>query len=130
MDSRTRFLITAAVLCHLILAPRLVTSQLLPAHQQPSSLRPRGNQTAEPVTIKAERQECTGRVCKLSGHAEIDYGVYRFSGDEITYNADTGEAQAEGHLVLEGGPNDEHIEAARGSYNLRTEIGRFEHVRG
>ena len=31
MTSRIRLLITAAVLCHLLLAPRLVTSQLLPA---------------------------------------------------------------------------------------------------
>ena len=33
-------------------------------------------------------------------------------------------------MVLEGGPNDEHIQASRGTYNLRSESGRFEHVTG
>src|SRR6516165_5295218 len=130
MDSRTRLLITAAVLCHPLLAPRLVTSQLLPTNPQQPSFRPGAYKPSEPITTSAERQECAGRVCKLIGKAEIEYGVYRFLGDEITYNADTGEAEADGHLLLEGGPNDEHIEATRGTYNLRTEVGRFDHVRG
>ena len=41
-----------------------------------------------------------------------------------------GEAEAEGNLLLEGGPNDEHIEAVRGKYNLQEETGKFEDAIG
>jgi LPS-assembly protein len=83
-----------------------------------------------PVTIRAVRQEKDGPVYKLHGEVRIDYGGYTFSADDITYNAESGETQAEGNLLLEGGPNDEHIQAARGRYNLQSESGRFEGVTG
>jgi len=38
--------------------------------------------------------------------------------------------EGEGHVVINGGPNDEHIEATRAKLNLDKETGRFEHVRG
>ncbi|HZE27031.1 MAG TPA: LPS assembly protein LptD [Terriglobales bacterium] len=67
---------------------------------------------------------------KLRGHVDIRYGSYSLYADEITYNSDTGEATAEGHMVLEGGPTDEHIEASHGTYNLRTQSGKFYNVIG
>jgi LPS-assembly protein len=133
MTSRTRFLITAALVCHLLLAHSLVTSQLLPATtpnpaqnlpNTPSALR------EEDVTISAITQEKIGPIYKLHGQAEIHYGVYILRADEVEYNADTGHATADGHVVLEGGPNDEHIQASHGTYNVRAEIGRFENVTG
>jgi LPS-assembly protein len=134
MTSRTRFLITAALVCHLLLAPSLVTSQLLspvaaPIPTQslpntPSALR------GDEATIIAITQEKIGSVYKLHGKAEIQYGVYVLRADEVTYNADTGESTADGHVVLEGGPNDEHIQASHGTYNIRAESGRFENVTG
>ena len=130
MATRTRFLITAAVLCHLILASRLVTSQLLPVNTAPQAVSRQPNRPRLPVTISAMHQEKDGAVYKLSGNVEIDYGTYTFSGDDVTYNSDTGDITAEGHLVLEGGQNNEHIEAARGKYNTDHETGRFEHVTG
>ena len=131
MLARTRLLITAAVLCHLLVASRLVTSQLLPsAAPEERLVRAPSEKAAVPVTIRAQEQEKEGPIYKLRGNVEIDYGSYTFSADEATYNSDTGEAQAEGHLVLDGGPNDEHIEATRGTYNLESEKGRFEHVTG
>ena len=33
-------------------------------------------------------------------------------------------------MVLDGGPNDEHVEATHATYNIRAESGRFEHVVG
>jgi LPS-assembly protein len=33
-------------------------------------------------------------------------------------------------VVLDGGPNDEHVEASHATYNVRAEAGRFEHVTG
>jgi LPS-assembly protein len=130
MTSRIRLLITAAVLCHLLLAPRVVTSQLLPAPAVPQNAPPTPPKPSEPVNISADLQEHQGSVSKLTGHVKIDYGVFTFSADQITYDSDSGEMQAEGHLLLAGGPNHEHIEAARGAYNLNSEIGRFEDVIG
>src|SRR5215469_10029519 len=117
MISRTRFLITAALVCHLLLAPKLVTSQLRstvtgksdtnssnPLPSEPSSV-----QRTEDVRIQAIEQEKDGPVYKLRGHVEVHYGTYALYADEMTYNSDTGDATGEGHLVLDGGPNDEHI---------------------
>jgi len=130
MATRTRFLITIAVLCHLILTSRLVTSQLLPVATPERASSP-SNRTSQPATISALHQEKDGAVYKLSGNVQIEYGSYTFSGDNVTYNSDSGEVTADGnHLLLEGGPNSEHIEAARGSYNLQDETGHFENVRG
>jgi LPS-assembly protein len=130
MDSRIRLLITASLVCHLLLLPPLVTSQLLPSSPSPPAQSAAAKEPTLPVTIRAEHQERDGAVYKLRGNVEIDYGSYRFSGDEAVYNADTGAVEAEGHLVLAGGPNDEYIEAARASYNLRSDSGRFEQVTG
>jgi len=84
----------------------------------------------EDVTITAITQEKSGSIYKLQGKAEIHYGLYFLRADEITYNVETGEATADGHVGLDGGPNDEHIQASHGTYNVRAESGRFENVTG
>jgi LPS-assembly protein len=131
MTSRTRFLITAAFVCHLILSPSLVTSQLLsPASPAQSLPNTPSALKHDEVTIIAVTQEKSGSVYKLHGKAEIHYGVYILRADEVTYNADTGESTADDHVVLEGGPNDERIQASHATYNVRAESGRFENVTG
>ncbi|MFZ0802183.1 MAG: LPS assembly protein LptD [Terriglobales bacterium] len=131
MSSRTRLLITATCVCHLILALPLVTSQLLTpsaaAQDLPHTSSPLREQD---VTITALQQEKEGTIYQLHGNAEIHYGTYILRADEVSYNSETGDSKAAGHVVLEGGPNDEHIQASRGTYNLRSESGRFEHVTG
>ena len=132
MIARTRFLITAAFVCHLLLFPRLVTSQLLftaPADTQGPNIPPVARSEQE-VRIQALEQEKDGPVYKLRGHVEIQYDTFNLYADEVTYNSDTGEATAEGHVVLDGGPNDEHIEASDGTYNFHTESGTFHNVIG
>lgn len=118
--------------CHLLPAQSLVTSQLpsgeASAQQELPSVPPAPKQ--EDVTITALQQEKQGALYQLHGNAEIEYGVYRLYADNVTYNSDTGEATADGHVLLEGGPNDEHIEANHGVYNIEAESGRFEHVIG
>jgi LPS-assembly protein len=103
---------------------------LLPA--PPSEQNPPATpaKRSEPVQISAVHQEKDGNVYKLRENVKIDYGVFTFSADQVTYNSDSGNVQAEGHLLLEGGPNHEHIQAARGTYNINSEIGRFENVTG
>ncbi|MBZ5574361.1 MAG: LPS assembly protein LptD, partial [Acidobacteriia bacterium] len=134
MTSRTRLLITAAFACHLLLAPAVVTSQLLPPANSASQVQNLPNTPStlreEDVTITALRQEKQGDTYSLHGQAMVRYGVYVLQADEITYNAETGDATADGHVVLEGGPNAEHVEASRGTYNIRAENGRFENVTG
>jgi len=148
--TRNRFLITAAVLCHLLLALPLVTSQLPPANADtaaragtpPEKERVEKSSTA-PVTpcalaaaaqkekgenvdtICAIEQEEQGSVYQLHGAVEIYYQDYVLRSDEATYNSDTKEVTATGHLALDGGPNDDHIRASHGTYNLTLETGRF-----
>jgi LPS-assembly protein len=81
-------------------------------------------------TICAIQQEEEGGIYKLHGAVEIYYGSYVLRADEATYNSHTREAEAAGHFALDGGPNDDHIRAARGTYNLDLETGRFYDVTG
>ncbi len=137
MITRSRIFITAAWVCHLLLAPGIVTSQTLPPAATPVST-PEGaaatvpnlpttsaSQTEEPVTMRAVQQEKDGSIYHLRGAAEIDYRTYILRADQITHNADTGDSELEGHVVLDGGPYDEHIVASHGTYNIRTQIGTF-----
>ena len=140
MFRRNRLGITAALLCHLVLAPSVVTSQLLPG-KQPGSAAAAAPQTSPPnpparpaggeaVTIKAREQEKAGDVYKLRGDAEVEYRRWVLRADEATYDDTTGEVVASGHLTLDGGPRDEHIVASHGRYNVRSEIGTFYDVAG
>jgi LPS-assembly protein len=154
MTLRNRFLITAALLCHLLLVPPLVTSQLRSAISNPNAQKKdvSGGENAQkndaaaddstpcaketqsldddsPV-ICALQQEKEGGIYKLHQAVEIHYRSYILRADEATYNSDTGEAHAEGHFALDGGPNDDHIRASRGTYNLITETGSFYDVTG
>src|SRR4029077_12953166 len=76
-----------------------------------------------PVRIEAIEQEKDGEIYKLRGKVKVDYGTYTIHADRATYNSDSGEVEGEGRLLLEGGPNNEHIEASRGKYNLQEETG-------
>ncbi len=82
-------------------------------------------QLKDGTTICADQQEKIGNVYKLRGNAEIHYRNYVLRGDEVTYNSDSGEATASGHFTMDGGPNDDHIKASHGTYNLTAETGRF-----
>ena len=133
MNFRKRLLITPGRLCHPLFALTLVTSQLLfsageAAAQGPAHLPPAPSY--QDVTIRALRQEKTGEVYKLHGNAELDYAPYVLHADDMVYNRATGEATADGHVVLDGGPYDEHIQATHATYNVRSETGHFEHVTG
>ncbi len=82
------------------------------------------------AVIRAREQEKKGNIYTLRGDVEIDYGGRTFRADEVTYNRATGEITATGHLVFDGGPHDEHLEATHGEYNVRTETGKFYDVVG
>jgi LPS-assembly protein len=140
MTLRNRFIITATVLCHLLLVPPLVTSQLHPAARPPKKETAASDSTPcakqaqsadqDSPVICSLSQEKDGAIYKLHQSVEIHYRSYVLRADEATYNSDTGEAEAEGHFALDGGPNDEHIRASRGTYNVLTETGKFYDVTG
>jgi len=132
MISRYRIIITALSLCHLLLAATLVTSQTPPAEASTSAALPSAasSLTEEEVTIRAVQQERDGTVYRLRGQAEIHYRNYILYADEVTYNSATGDTEVEGHVVLDGGPYDEHVEASHGKYNVKTQVGIFYDVVG
>src|SRR5580704_11980221 len=148
MTPRTRFLITALFLCHQLLIPALVTSQLLrgnssalPQKEQQKTTAPAAppstpcatqaaTQDSDATTICAIQQEKIGEVYKLHGQGEIHYRNYVIRADEVTYDSDSGLATGSGHFTLDGGPNDDHIKASHGTYNLTAETGRFYDVTG
>jgi len=157
MKLRTRFLITALFLCHQLPGASLVTSQLLaensadsPAssHQDTGQEKEKEKTSPAPsatlavcdkraatqlkdgTIICAIEQEKDGDVYKLHHDAEIHYRSYVLRADEMTYDSDSGESTATGHVTLDGGPNDDHIKASHGTYNLTAETGRFYDVTG
>ena len=145
MILRTRFLITALLLCHQLLASGLVTRQLLSGSDESSAIAAQkksssavspedantacaqraATQLKDGTIICAIQQEKVGDVYKLHGEAEIHYQNYVLRSDEATYDSDSGEATASGHFRIDGGPNDDHIKASHGTYNLTAETGRF-----
>jgi LPS-assembly protein len=142
MILRTRFLITALLLCHYLPARALVTRQLLFDSEEAGSAQPAAQETSSPAasTLCAKRsatqlndgtilcavtEEKVGDVYELHGDVEIHYRTYTLQADEVTYDSNTGEATASGHFRLDGGPNDDHIKASHGTYNLTTETGKF-----
>jgi LPS-assembly protein len=132
MIFRYRIIITALSLCHLLLAPAIVTSQTLPPAEPVAAPLPAApsSLTEDEVTIHAVQQEKDGAIYKLRGQAEIHYRTYILYANEITYNSTTGDTEVEGHVVLDGGPYDEHVEASHGTYNIRTQVGTFYNVIG
>src|ERR1022692_3791455 len=146
MITRSRIFITAVVLCHLLLGSGIVTSQTPPADPAPpaaennwtptqktssgSPLSKAAGEREQEVTIRAVQQEKDGAIYHLRGQAEIHYRTYILRADQVTYNADTGDSELEGHVVLDGGSYDEHVEASHGTYNVRTETGTFYSVIG
>ncbi len=83
-----------------------------------------------PVHIAANTQRKDGDIYTLLGDVEIRYKDYIIRADRMNYNEDTGEARAEGHVELDGGPSDEHILAEHATLNLDLDTGRFYNVTG
>jgi len=91
-------------------------------------------QPGTPVQIKANKQTYRrtdeGNIYTLEGDAVIYYRDYIVHADRATYNDETGEIVAEGHLMVDGGPDDEHFEASHGTVNVQQQTGHFYDVVG
>ncbi len=130
MISRSHWIITVVVACHLLAVHGLVTSQSLPSCAPPESSPANQATNQDESTICAQQQEKNGTVYKLHGNVRIFYRSWILTADEVTFNSQSGAATADGHVALDGGANDEHITATRGEYNVQTEFGSFYNVVG
>ena len=101
----------------------------MPATNTPCASRA-ATQLKDEAIICAIQQEKDGDIYKLHGDAEIHYRDYILRADEVTYDSDSGQAAGSGHFTLDGGPNNDHIKASHGTYNLTAETGRFYDVTG
>jgi LPS-assembly protein len=139
MRVRTFLFITALMLCHLQVWPQALTKQF-PSASGPSSLPdapdyPIAEVVAAPpagvpVRIEAKQQEKRGEVYLLTDNVRIEYKDYVLTADKASYDGETGDAEADGHVRLQGGRNNELILADHGKLNFDLETGRFENVTG
>ena len=79
----------------------------------------------QPVTIRAQEQSRQGEEYHLDGDVEILYESYTLRAEHAIYHDDTGDVQANGRVVLDGGPHDAHIVASRAEFNVKNDTGVF-----
>ncbi len=140
MARRTRLVITARTVCHLVVACLLLTSEARPQTSlafavprfsaQAQAAPPPTTTRAGEAIITAQHWQKTGDIYTLRGDADIKLRDMELHADEIIYNDATGEATITGNMELSGGPHHEHITASHGSYNTQSETGRFYDVIG
>jgi LPS-assembly protein len=82
------------------------------------------------VGINSDRQSERNKVYVLDGAVDITYRDRELRADHVEYDANTGDITATGHLVLTGGRNNERIAASHGTFNLKSQTGRFYDVNG
>jgi LPS-assembly protein len=87
-----------------------------------------------PVKLVANTQTRQGlknsNLYTLDGDAVIYYRKYIVHADHATYDDNSGEIHAQGHLMIDGGPDDEHFEADHGVINVNADTGDFFDVAG
>jgi LPS-assembly protein len=84
----------------------------------------------ERAVLESDTQSKRGDVYLLAGDVQITYRDHILKADTVSYDGTSGQIVAQGHVQLSGGQNDEHIQASHGTYNLRTQTGRFYDVTG
>ena len=80
--------------------------------------------------LESDTQTYRDHLFTLAGSVVITYGTRRLTADRVTYNSDSGEIDADGHLIMTDSRNSERIVASSGTYNLKLGTGRFTDVSG
>ncbi len=147
MTVRTFLFITALMLCHPKLWSQTLTKQFPSAVQSADAPAPSAEPLPSapdypiaevvvappagiPVSIQANQQEKHGSIYTLTGAVRIDYKDYVLTADKVSYNQETSDAEADGHVQLQGGRDNELILADHGKLNFDLETGRFDNVSG
>ncbi len=86
--------------------------------------------TGVPVRWEALQQTRIGDDWKLSGEVVLYYKNYVVRADSITYHQATSVIEAQGHLQLEGGPNDAVLTASHGEIHIQDHTASFYDVIG
>lgn len=88
------------------------------------------DKSPDTVSWNADTQSKHDTVYLLSGNVEVTYQDHILRADSISYDENTHDITANGHVHLSGGENNEYITASHGTYNLKTGTGRFYDVTG
>ena len=83
-----------------------------------------------PVSFKYNQLEKHGSVYTLTGAVRIEYKDYILNADKVSFDQETSDAEADGHVRLQGLRNNELILADHGKMNFDLETGRFDNVTG
>jgi LPS-assembly protein len=84
----------------------------------------------EVVRMEADHQSKDKNVVRLTGNVVVRYMDYVIRSQQLIYDEDTGIVTSPGVLKVDGGPDQEHITAARGEMNLQEQSGHFYDVVG
>jgi len=87
-------------------------------------------ETGVPVRLTGAEQTHAGDISTLTGGAVIYYKNYVIHADKITYHHSTATVEAEGHLQVQGGPNDTVLTASHGEMHLQDHTAAFYDVTG
>lgn len=82
------------------------------------------------VTLRYRELWSAGPVFHAVGDVEMNYAGVRLTCDKLTYNRQTGEARASGHVVFFDPRAQTRIEAARAVYNFQRSTGEFDNFHG
>jgi LPS-assembly protein len=129
MSLRTLRIITFTFVSHLLLISPAFTSQL-PFASDGAAGAQATRWVSQEVTIKARQQSRQGNVYTLDGDVEILFENYVLRAEHASYNEATGDVEASGGVVFEGGPHEAHLTASRAAYNVKTEEASFYGVAG
>ena len=106
-----------------------ITTQAPPANYPDAHVQAPPPAALQPV-LESDSQSYQDHVYSLTGSVVITYGTRRLQADKVTYNNDSGEISADGHVLLLDGKDSERILASSATYNLKTGNGRFTDVSG
>ena len=84
----------------------------------------------EYVHISSVTQEVEGPLRHLRGMVLIETSDMKLKADEVDYNADTGDAEARGHVHFEHLVRGEILDCDHAEYNTETQTGKFYTVTG
>jgi LPS-assembly protein len=82
------------------------------------------------VLIQADEQEKVQDIYHARGHVEMRFHTYILHCDEATYDLTTGQVTAQGHVVFDGGPHNEHLVGTHATYDVSRDTGTFYNVTG
>jgi len=159
MCSRYFWCITLLLLCHVQMKAQLLTNPLpsadAPQTAQAESPQQQANpsaapkipddpglqilpvarpeplaQTGVPVRWEALEQTRLGDLSTLTGQVVFYYKNYVIHADKVVYHHSTATIEAEGHLQLDGGPDDAVLTASHGEMHLDDHTAAFYDVTG